>query len=149
MQIAPERYVNTARASCGMVMCALAAMACSTPTEPQKELVPGYIAGFEQNDPLFTVDNVGTSLTVTVVSFGNTCRSMGELRVDVSRDARRVSVAPFDWSVNGSTCEDVLQRFQHSTVIDLEVGGSWQVVIQGQDIRDEAVQVARQIDVRS
>ena len=106
--------------------------ACSGPTEPVSELVPGLIAGFFDGDPQISLVLDGTVLTVNVSSYGNSCRTKGELRVTEASGSRLVTAAPFDWVLPaGSSCVDIQRTFNNSSTIELDGPGTWTVRVSG------------------
>lgn len=75
----------------------------------------------------------GDSLIVRVVTLGALiCDSKGELRLDMDRAARRLTVTPFD-RFNGRGCLDRAVPFEHSDTLRLSPG-SWTVIFRGRDI---------------
>jgi hypothetical protein len=134
---------------CGVFLLVLLLVDCGAPTEPERKLVPGLIEGFRQDDPRITLGMDGTSLTIGVVSYGNTCREKGELRVAASQETHTVSVSPFDWLSTRRICDDILRIFDHSITVELEEAGSWTVVLTGQDVSHEPVQFQYSLDVGS
>lgn len=130
----------------GIVMLSLLFTGCGDPTSSARGLVPGLIFGFAAGDPQITFSVTETSVTIEVVTYGNTCREKGELRIS-SQESYEVSVSPFDWFSSDETCDDILLEFEHSATIDLEKGGTWNFMLFGQDSSHKPTKFEYHVDV--
>ena len=129
---------------------ALLAMGCSSPTDTGPVLVEALIYGFDEEDPRVSLELTGSSLSVGVTSYGNGCRTIGELRVSVENDTRHLTVAPFDWENRGVICPDLLRTFQHQETVELAGEGEWTVLVVGRTGGGQVpVQFAYTVNVES
>ena len=113
---------------------------CHSPSGPDRELVPGIIFGFFADDPQVSLSREGPILTIEVTTYGDGCRSKGEIRTTVEIETRSITVAPFDWVGYGRICRDTLNEFDHFATVGLEAEGQWRVILIGDDIDGEPVQ---------
>ncbi len=116
------------------IVVALLIVGCSGPTDPGPDLAPALISGFNDDDPRITLALTGSTLTVEIHSYGNACRSKGEVRVSVDNGARSVEFSPFDWEQRDRICADILLTFEHLTTVDLSEAGDWEVAVIGEGI---------------
>lgn len=115
-----------------LMVAALFGAGCSSPAEPGPALVPAIIFGFYEDDPHISLELTGTTLSIEVNSYGNGCRSKGEIRTTVDTGTLGVTVAPFDWEDLTHNCPDYLATFEHSKVVELNEAGDWTVDVIGQ-----------------
>ena len=98
---------------------------CGGPTDVDRTLVPGLVAGFQAGDPDVAVTIAEGEVSIRVSTYGNGCREKGDVRVTVSNDDKTVRIAPFDWLVHAEACDDVLRTFQHTTTLELAADTAW------------------------
>lgn len=112
-------------------------LGCSDPTGLRRELVPGIIFTSTPGDPQVSFQLDGRSVTVSIVSYGNSCREKGEVRVKVEEKVPYASVTVLDWETVGGFCSDVGYSFEHSATFDLPddgiIAGWWHMAVIGED----------------
>lgn len=120
---------------------------CESPSGLERALMPGIISGFNVDDPHVSLTLAGRALTVEVTSYGDGCRSKGEVRASVDLDTRSANVAPFDWFTPGRICTSNLSEFRHSTTFELGADGAWTIILEGDNRDGEPVQFAFSVGV--
>jgi len=117
------------------------AAACTTditrPDEEGFELVLGSIqpsAFVGRGEPRTSAVVIGDTLIVRVDSFGRLiCDQKGELRLDLDREARRLTVTPLDRFNPELACLDRQVTFEHADTLRLPPG-SWTVIFRGRAV---------------
>lgn len=112
----------------------LLAVAACTPTSSDGHARELGNIHFQDGVPQITAPTAvrpGQSFTMTVVTWGGGCTTMGDTEVTVDRDT--VDVRPYDLVEKGAniSCPDILKTFSHQVTLRLDQPGMNTVRIHG------------------
>lgn len=120
--------------SAAILLSALLAVACSSPTEPLREQRTATIVSSSDGLLVSVPASVFAKVpfTVTVRTLAGGCSEEGPTKV--TREAGVVLVEPFDihWEPRpGEACRDVLAFYTHSVEVMIEVAGRTSLQVRG------------------
>ena len=134
-----------------VVLTALAAVACSGPSEPEARRVLGAIAGLNAGDPHVEVPATaerGVQFPVSVWTYGDGCYRAGDTEVRVAGPST-VEVAPYDFTRLGIACEAILKGSMHAAMVRFDAAGPARVRVRGRHgLDDTELSVERDLLVR-
>lgn len=134
----------------GVVVLVGLLFACTSPSEPEAELKPSYLATDTEGPWIEFPDSVriGQEVRITIQTFGpSDCWEKGSDRVQHSGLA--VSIYPADVErSHGKACADVFLTFRHEFVFSFDQAGTAEIEIHGRQFPEsDALTVKRQIVV--
>lgn len=108
------------------------AAACSSAAEPDRVRVMGSIAGYVEGDPHVEVVAATGVVTVRVTTYGNGCYSQGPTEVIVN--GREALVTPWDYTLTGTACIDILRVLTHVITVPFGAPGPARIMVRGLDL---------------
>ena len=94
----------------------------------------GSIAGYNNDDPRFTLTRDGRRVDLAVTTYGGGCHSKGI--TDVILNGLNADVTPYDYTAQaGTTCTRELRSFIHQASLQFAQSGAAQIRIRGIDAR--------------
>jgi hypothetical protein len=89
----------------------------------------------------------GRPFEVTVRTYGDGCTEKGRTEVEVA--GGRAIVRPYDYHRQRVDCPSILGLFDHTAMVQFEVPGTFEVVIEGRSVPSyEVIRVTRTVHVR-